>query len=88
MKRGNVSGIISVGIGAIAGTILGLPFLAMKNAIGLLGPVVGVVAGGLLAPQAIMKGKAVTLVTIPSRACQSSCLFWLEYSLQSQCYAI
>ena len=48
MKRGNVSGIISVGIGAIAGTILGLPFLAMKNAIGLLGPVVGVVAGGLL----------------------------------------
>lgn len=47
-RRSNLAGIFAVGVGAIGGTILGIPFLAVKNPVGLLGPIVGAAVGGFL----------------------------------------
>lgn len=47
-RRGNLAGILAVGVGAIGGTILGIHFLASKNPIGLLGPILGAAVGGFL----------------------------------------
>ena len=47
-KRGDLAGILAVGVGAIGGTILGIPFLASKNPVGLLGPILGAAVGGFL----------------------------------------
>jgi hypothetical protein len=44
--RSNLGGIFAVGAGAIGGAIIGIFFLAMKNPIGLVGPIVGAAVGG------------------------------------------
>ena len=47
MRNHGLPGIIAVGVGAIMGAIIGLPFLVMKNSAGLLGPILGAICGGL-----------------------------------------
>jgi hypothetical protein len=47
-KRRTISGVVGVGIGALLGAFLGIPFLEKKNAVGFLGPLLGAIIGGLV----------------------------------------